>query len=200
MLYSSGYYSLIANVKWSLVIMQPWKTRHRRIILNHSKFLTVEAHTVELPDGRVIDDWPWVITPDYVNVAAITEAGAFLCFRQTKYSLEGTSLAVAGGYLEPGEEPLAAAKRELLEETGYAAPDWVELGHYQVDGNRGAGRAHLFLARGAHPVAEINADDLEEQQLLHLSRAEVEAALMAGEFKLLPWATVIALALRHLPV
>ncbi len=177
--------------------MKPWKTLARRTLLNHSKFLVVEAHTVELPDGRVIADWPWIITPDYINVIAVTEEGLFLCLRQTKYSVEGISLAVVGGYLEPGEDPLEAAKRELREETGYEAAEWLSLGRYPVDGNRGAGVAYPFLATGARRVTEIDADDLEEQELWLLSRAEVEAALDAGEFKLLSWAAAMALALRR---
>lgn len=178
--------------------MKPWKTVSRRTVLDYGRFLVVENHTVELPNGQVINDWPWLITPDYVNVAAVTLDGRFICFRQTKYAAGGVTLAVVGGYLEPGEEPLAAARRELLEETGYLAPEWISLGQYAVDGNRGAGTAHLFLARQAHPVAEVTADDLEEQELLLLSRAEVEAALAAGEFKVLAWATALALALQHL--
>ncbi len=178
--------------------MQPWKTLTRRTILNHSKYLTVENHTIELPDGRIIDDWPWLITPDFVNVLTVTEEEEFLFFRQTKYAVDGTSLAPVGGYLEPGEAPLAAAQRELLEETGYRAAEWIDLGHYVVDGNRGAGTAYLFLARRAHRVTEPDSDDLEELQLLHLNRPELETALAAGEFKVLPWAAVVVLALRHI--
>ena len=175
--------------------MRPWKTLSRQVLLDYSKYLVVEKHTVELPDGRVISDWPWVVTPDYINVVPVTAEGEFLCFRQTKYGVDGPSLAPVGGYLEPGEEPLAAAQRELLEEMGHQAPEWTSLGHYRVDGNRGAGTAYFFLARGARCVAERDADDLEEQELLCLSRAQVKAALVAGEFKLLPWATIMALAL-----
>jgi ADP-ribose pyrophosphatase len=178
--------------------MQPWKTLERKTVLDHSQYLQVENHTVQLPDGRVIPDWPWIITPDYVNVVAVTAQARFLCFRQTKYGVEGTSLAPVGGYLEPGEDPLATAKRELLEETGYEAPEWVDLGHYVVDGNRGAGSGHLYLARGARRVTAPDADDLEEQELLLLTRAEMAAALAAGEFKVLAWAAVVALALCHL--
>jgi len=177
--------------------MKPWQTSSKQTILQHSKFLAVETHTVELPDGQIITDWPWLITPDYVNVVAVTPDKTFLCFRQTKYALKETSLAVVGGYLEPDEAPLSAARRELLEETGYRATRWQKLGQYVVDGNRGAGTAHLFLAQGAHPVTRPQADDLEEQQLLHLSRTEVETALQAGEFKVLSWATAVALALLH---
>ncbi|MCB9153921.1 MAG: NUDIX hydrolase [Caldilineae bacterium] len=175
--------------------MQPWKTLSRRTILNHSKYLAVEEHAVELPDGRVIPDWPWIITPDYVNVAAMDSDGRFLVFRQNKYGIDGTSFAPVGGYLEPGEDPLAAARRELLEETGYAADDWIDLGHYVVGGNRGIATGYLYLARVARRVAEPDADDLEEMELLLLSRDEVETALKAGEFKVLSWATAMALAL-----
>ncbi len=139
--------------------------------------------------------WPWIITPDFVNIAVITIEGEYLVFRQTKYSITGTTLAPVGGYIEPGEEPLAAAKRELLEETGFVAEQWENLGEFAVDGNRGNGIAHFFLAREAHPVAQIDADDLEEQELLRLTRAEVEAAVARGAFKVLPWQTVMALAL-----
>jgi len=179
--------------------MEAWKTVARETILQHSKWLTVERHTVQLPDGQVIEDWAWLVTPDYVNIVAVTEDGEFLCFRQTKYGAAGETLAPVGGYIEADEAPLAAAQRELLEETGHKARLWIDLGHYVVDGNRGAGTAYLFLATGARPVQAINADDLEEQHLLHLSHEEVQKALLAGEFKVVSWATVVALALLRLP-
>ena len=176
--------------------MNDWTTLERRQVLAHEPYLTVEMHTIALPDGTVISDWPWVITPDFVIVVAVTHEGRYLCFRQTKYSVEGMSLAPVGGYLDEGETPDTAARRELQEETGYAAPAWVHLGSFPVDGNRGAGVAHLYLASEAHPVAEPDADDLEAQELLQLTRAEMIAALDAGEFKVLPWAAAVALALR----
>jgi ADP-ribose pyrophosphatase len=176
--------------------MQPWKTLSRQTILDHSKWLRVENHTVQLPDGRVIPDWCWVIMPDYVNVAALTEDGRYVCFRQTKYTVPDTTLATVGGYLEPGEAPLAAAQRELLEETGYTAPEWLHLGSYPVHGNHGSEVAHFYLARQARQVAAPDADDLEEQELLLLTRDEVERALHAGEFKVLAWTAIMSLALQ----
>lgn len=175
--------------------MEPWKTISRDVVLDLGPFLKVERHTVALPDGAIIEDWPWLVSPDFVNIAVITKNDEYLCFRQTKYSIQGTTLAPVGGYIEPGEEPLTAAKRELLEEMGYVAAQWENLGEFAVDGNRGNGIAHLFLARDAHQVREPDADDLEEQVILRLSRAEVEAAVARGAFKVLPWQTVMALAL-----
>lgn len=177
--------------------MDAWKTVARETILDQGKFLRVESHTVQLPDGRIIEEWPWIITPDFANILAVTTEGRYLIFRQTKYSVDGPSLAPMGGYLDPGEDPLAAAQRELLEETGYEAAQWQSLGSFPIDGNRGAGRAYFFLARDARRVAARDADDLETQELLLLSHDELRAALEGGQFKLLPWMSIVALALAR---
>lgn len=178
--------------------MRSWRTHSTRTVFQAGKWVSVELRTVETPDGRIIPDWPWITTPDYVNVVAVTPDGLFLCFRQDKYAFEGLTLAPVGGYVEPGEAPLAAAQRELLEETGCTADRWISLGSYRVDPNRGVAVGHLFLALGARPVAERNADDLEQQELLYLRRAEVEAALQAGDFNVQAWTLNFALALRWL--
>jgi ADP-ribose pyrophosphatase len=180
------------------IVMDSWKTKARWTILDQRPWLLVENHTVELPDGRLIPDWPWIITPDYVNVVAVTDDERFICFRQVKYGVEGTTLGIVGGFVEEGEEPIKAARRELLEETGYESMDWIPLGSYRVDPNRGIAMGHLYLARQARYVAPRNADDLEEQELLLLTRSEMEAALARGEFKVLAWAASVAFALRQL--
>lgn len=178
--------------------LRPWKTLSKETILDHNKFLRVEQHAVELPDGQIIDDWAWVKIPDAAIVLARRVDGKFLVFRQTKYAVEGTSLAPVGGMIETNESPLAAAKRELREEMGYEAPTWVDLGSYIVDPNRGVATMHLFLALDAEKVAEPNSDDLEDQEILVLSRDQLEEGLKAGEFKILAWATVVSLGLKYL--
>ena len=178
--------------------LRVWETLSKKTILQPNKFLTVESHTIKLPDGQVISDWPWLIIPSAAIVLARTEAGKFLCFRQTKYAVEGTTLAPVGGMLEPLETPLDAAKRELLEEMGYESSKWVNLGGYILDPNRGVATMHLFLALDAKQVAEPDSDDLEDQETLLLTHSELEQALQAGEFKILAWSAVVALSLNYL--
>jgi len=178
--------------------MKPWKTLLKRTILDRGRFLKVEEHRVELHDGRVIPNWPWLVLPDFINVVAVTEDGRFVCFRQTKYAVEGATLAPIGGYVEEGEDALDCARRELREEAGYEADEWRELASLAVDSNRGAGTAHFFLATGARFVGHGESDDLEPQELLLLSRAGLEAAIDGGEVKSLPWLAVFLLALRVL--
>jgi 8-oxo-dGTP pyrophosphatase MutT (NUDIX family) len=178
--------------------MQPWKTLARSTILDLGKFLKVENHIVELPDGKIIDDWSWVVAPDFVLVTAIEERDQFVFFRQTKYAVEGVTLAPVGGHIEVGEDPLLAAQRELLEETGYEAESWTFLGSYPVMANRGGGSGYLYLAQNARKVAEPDSDDLEEQELILLDLDEVEQAIAQGSIKVITWVTCVALALLHL--
>lgn len=178
--------------------MKLWKRNQQKTILAHSKFLRVDEHEVELPDGHIIKDWPVVVTPDYVNILARDTDGFFLFFRQTKYMAPHMKLSPPGGYLDPGEEPMAAAKRELLEETGYASNEWIHLGSFVVDSNRGCGNAHLFLSLNAKKVADLHADDLEDQEFIRLSRAELETAIKENACPILSAAALFSLGLRYL--
>jgi hypothetical protein len=67
-----------------------------------------------------------------------------------------------------------------------------------VDGNRGAGRGHFFLAQGVTWQQPAQADDLETLEPLLLTLAEVRAALLAGKFQVMPWSACVALALVRL--
>jgi len=178
--------------------LRPWKTLSKQTILDHNHFLKVENHVVELPDGTIIPDWAWVEIPDAVIILAVTAEQQFLCFHQTRYAVEGTTLATAGGMIEENELPLNAAKRELLEETGYTSDKWVNLGSYKLDPNRGMATMHLYLALDAKYEKEPFADDLEDQILLFLSKIEIEQALLAGEFKVLVFSTVVSLSLNYI--
>jgi ADP-ribose pyrophosphatase len=178
--------------------MRQWKTLKKETILDHSKFLKVEKHTIELPDGKIIRDWPWVVSPDYVLVLPLTDRKTLLLFRQTKYAVEETSLAPVGGYLEPGENALAAAKRELREEIGCEASEWIPLGSYPNNGNHGGGHGHLFLAIHAQKLGEPIIDDLEEMEFVELTIEELEEKLLQGEVKVMGWVAMIAMGIIYL--
>ena len=178
--------------------MEGWKTLSVNTVIDYGKFLKVENHKIELPDGRILEDWPWIITPDFVNVVVLTKEKKFLCLRQIKYAVEGASLAPAGGYIDPGEKPIDAAKRELLEETGYISDEWIDLGNFIIDANRGVAKAYIFLAKNAVKISESNLDDLEDHEVVILEIEEIKRALSNREFKVISWATSFLLALKYL--
>jgi ADP-ribose pyrophosphatase len=158
--------------------------------------LAVYRDEVRLPSGRVLDDFYRVVLPDFASVAAVTPAGELVLVRGYKHGLGRVSLCAPAGFLEPGESPLAGARRELLEETGYQAADWRCLGSFLTDGNRQCGTGHFFLARQAVRVAEGPArDDQEELEVRLFHPGQFFQAVHEGAVALLPTATTIALAL-----
>jgi ADP-ribose pyrophosphatase len=155
----------------------------------------VAIEKVALPNGRVIDEFLSVKTRDFAMVVAFTADGRIVMERSYKHGVRRVALSLPAGYLEPGEDPVAAAKRELLEETGYAADDWKPIGRWTVDGNYGVCMEHAFVARGARKVGEPAHDDLEEIAIELHSREEVIEALRSGDIAQLSSAAALGVAL-----
>ena len=171
-----------------------WETLARREVLDRRPWVHFWDEDVRLPDGRVIENFSRVVIPDYVMIVALTVDGRIVTERSYKHGPRRVNLSLPAGYVEAGEEPLAAAQRELLEETGYVADAWVALGSFTVDGNRDCGTAHLFLAREARQEAPPNAGDLEEIDVGLMSLDEACRALWSGDVALLGVAAAIGLA------
>jgi ADP-ribose pyrophosphatase len=130
----------------------------------------------------------------FAIVVPLLDGDRTILARSYKLGVNAISLSLPAGYLEDGEEPLDGAKRELREETGHEAPDWVPLGRYVVDGNYGSGYMHAFIAKGAAKVCEPNSGDHEEQELLVMPFQDALAKLRAGEVAQLSSAAALGLA------
>jgi len=178
--------------------LQCWEIVHRQQVVDASPWLRLWTETVRLPDGRLVSDYYRVEQPDYVVVFALTKAEQVVSLWRYKHGPRRVNLGLPAGYVMQGEPPLMAARRELLEETGYQADTWQHLGSVTVDGNRGCGRAHLYLARGLHAVAEPDPDDLEEMQIELIKLHELIQHLQTGEVATLGAAAAIALGLNVL--
>jgi ADP-ribose pyrophosphatase len=178
--------------------LQSWKTLSRTTILDHSIYLKVENHVIELPDGRVLDQWPWVIARDFVNVIPVNDDGNLILFKQEKYGYQGVSIAPVGGYLEPGEEPEEAARRELLEEMGYHSGELIPLTTTVIAPNLFFSIGNPFIARKLTYVGHQASDDLEEQTLIEVTLDELERSLLRGEVKVTSWYASFANALLYL--
>ncbi|MEO8288939.1 MAG: NUDIX hydrolase [Chloroflexota bacterium] len=173
---------------------EKWDVVSNRVVLEHP-FLTVTMEAVRLPSGQVIEEWPIVSARDYVMVVAENEAGEILILEAYKHGPDRTSWMLVGGYLEPGEQPQAAARRELLEEAGYASDQWQPLGTFVVDGNRRMSTAHLFLARRAHAAEKLESDDIEQVTPRWILTEEAASALYDGRIAIMSSAVALALAL-----
>lgn len=160
--------------------MQPpkkkWKTVKSEYLFRRP-WLTARLDRIELPDGRVIPEYYVLEYPDWVNVIAITSDGQFVMERQFRYAAQMDSIELPCGVAEPGEEPLAAAQRELLEETGYGGGTWTELMTIYANPGSLSNPTHCFLAEGVQRVASPRLDATEELTVELMSREQVYSLL-----------------------
>lgn len=174
--------------------LEPWKILKNQELLVAEPWIKLSAQQVLLPDGRVVDNYYQIRLPEFAMIFARTLDGRVIMERQYKHGVGRVSLMLPAGILNEGEDPLSAAKRELLEETGYVSNDWQRLGCFVPNLNYGCGKAHLFMVRNAEPVATPDSGDLEEMEILLMTPEDVVDAVLSGEVVSLSTAATIALA------
>lgn len=175
-----------------------WEVLESREIYASAPWIRVLQEKVKLPDGRIVDDYHRIDLPDFVIVYPELPDGRVLVERQYKHGPRHMVLTLPAGAIDPGEAPLAAARRELLEETGYSAPEWHALGSYTANGNYGCGCAHIFLARGCTRTAEPTSEDLEHTTLLQLTGEELLRSATGGRVELIGNVAAVMLAAAKL--
>jgi ADP-ribose pyrophosphatase len=178
----------------SAMTLLPWRIVASREVYAAQPWMRVALQTVQLPDGRLVNDYHQIQVQEHCVIYAETAEGKIIVERQYKHGARSVGLSLPAGALAAGEDAKAAAARELLEETGYAAEDWQQMGVYAAHGNYGCGRAHMFKARNAIAVATPNSGDLEEIEVLLLDRADLISALHRGEVHLMGSVAAIGLA------
>lgn len=122
-------------------------------------------------------------TVDWVNVVALTAAGQCVVVRQFRFGVGYPTLEVPGGMVDPGESPLAAARRELLEETGYAEGDWRYLGAVEPNPAIHDNLCHHYLATGVVAVGPPRPSDGEAIAVSLMDAAALAAAARDGEIR-----------------
>ena len=176
------------------IAIRSWKLLTRTLAFVERPWVEVYADTVEMHDGRVRGAFHHIVLPEYAIVVPVTHDNRFVMVREYKHGPGCVCLNAPAGGLHDGEAPLEGARRELLEETGYASDDWRALGSFVLDGSVGGARAHVFLARRARQVARPTPDDTEDIEVVLLDADAVRAALTSGEVVLMPTATALGLA------
>lgn len=157
-----------------------WKTLKREEVLG-SPWYQVFKETVQLPSGKVLDDY---FVRDGVKAVLIvphTKDGAFIMTKQYKHGAQQVVLEFPAGKIDEDEDVITAAQRELREETG-AEADTMTLGPtFFEDPTNSRCRIFVVFAEGVHYTQEQALDENEDIEILTLSRNELEQALVNGE-------------------
>ena len=146
-------------------------------------WLTVRRDCVELPDGRQNPEFYVLEYPDWVNVIAITEDGQFVMERQYRHGLGKTSFEIPAGGMEKDETPLEAAKRELMEETGYGEGEWTNIMNVSGNSSTTNNISHCFVAKGVKKISGQHLDSTEDLEIVLLSREQVKDLMVNDQIR-----------------
>ena len=136
-----------------------------------------------MPSGAEMDDYYVLEYPDWINVIAITEDGNFVIERQYRHGTQSVDYELCAGTIEKGEAPIDAAKRELLEETGYEGGEWTLFCISTPNPAAMTTTNYSFLAKGVRYSGERHLERTEDISIHLMTFEEVKEMVMNGEIK-----------------
>ena len=157
-----------------------WRTLGSEYIIRRP-WLTARRDTVELPNGAVNDEYYVLEYPDWINVTAITADGQYVFVRQYRHGLGQTCHEIVAGVIKPGEQPEAAARRELMEETGFGGEKWRELMTISPNPSTVTNVVHCFVATGVERLGTQHLDATEDIEVCLFTKDDVLRMLERGK-------------------
>jgi ADP-ribose pyrophosphatase len=149
--------------------------------ISPSPYFPLYKHQVKLPNGKTIPDFYISKLGDVATILAITTDYKILLVRQYKHGLGDITIELPAGRIPQGENPLVTAKRELLEETGFMAKKYLELGGVCPIPSKDGSIAYGFIALNLTNTHKQHLDITEDIEVLQLSNTEIDEFIKEGK-------------------
>lgn len=154
--------------------VRPWDVLESEVLLEH-KYLRVRKEKVRITGGGIIPDYHIIESPSWAGIVCLTEERELVLVRQYRHGHQGSSLELPAGIIEPGEEDLSGAARELREETGYVSHDISPFWKVRPEPARHDQWAYFAIARNARKAREQELDPTEEISVVTRPVAELDS-------------------------
>ena len=156
--------------------MQKWKLLESKYIIQRP-WATLRVDKLELPNGNIKDEYYVLEYPRWVNMVAITEDQKVLFVRQYRHGADEIMVELPAGVVEEGEELEAAARRELLEETGYAFDTIEYICELYANPATSGNLTYTYLLTGGKKIQEQELDNSEDIEVVEMSIEEARQFL-----------------------
>ena len=169
------------------------KTEH----IVKDEWIDFRKSAYRFPDGSVFEPYYSYSRRNYVVIVASDTEGRFICVRQFRQGIKEVTTEFPAGGLErkdgkeygsaengnTSEDPLSAAKRELLEETGYESEEWTHLLTVPSNATIADNYAYLYMAENCRRISGQNLDETEFLNVELHSEGEIEDLIAKGGFQ-----------------
>lgn len=170
----------------------PWKILESNYLRSN-----VRVDKCETSNGRVIE--PLVLEyGTWVTIVALTEQQEVLLIKQYRHGAQKIIWELPGGAVDEGEEPIDAAKRELLEETGYTSDNIIEVGKVSPNPASHTNLMHAYIALDAWRIGDQALDEIEEIEVYPIPLDEVILMVKNGQVLQSLHVSTLFFALAHL--
>lgn len=159
---------------------RPWQVESSEYI-HQLPWFTVRKDAIRMEGGGVIPDYFVLEYPNWVNVVAVTTDKQLVLIRQYRHGIAGVHYELCAGVIDPGEDPLMSAQRELLEETGFGGGDWSPLMTLSANPGTHANLTYSFLATGVQKLKPPHLEITEEITTHVVSPERALAIIETGE-------------------
>ncbi|WP_194608962.1 NUDIX hydrolase [Clostridium vitabionis] len=161
--------------------LKPWEVVSRKTVID-CKWLRVDEGIYRQQNGALIEPFYSEYRPDFAVVCAFDREMNLLTVSQYRMGIGRVLPEMPAGMIEAGEDPLAAARRELREETGYEAEAFRHLFDLTINAAYSDNKAHCFLAEGLRKVTGQQLDETENLDYRWMPIGEVMENLHSGGF------------------
>ncbi|MBI1746514.1 MAG: NUDIX hydrolase [Acidobacteria bacterium] len=161
-------------------MVKKWQILHSERLGNYRVF-TVRQDTCRSPRSGQEHTFFVIEGTEWTNIIPITEDGHVVMIEQFRHGVQAVTLEVPGGMIDADDaSPVAAARRELLEETGYEAEELIPLGVAAPNPAIQNNRCHTFLARPARQVRRQDLDSAEDIHIRLVPLADIPGLIADG--------------------
>ena len=178
--------------------LKKWKILNSKMVLDHP-WCQVRQDEIELPNGKIIDDYFVSIKPDVAMVLPITSKKEIIFVRQYRHAVGEFFLELPAGSFDPTKESAeVAAIRELTEETGYIPQEFRKIGILYDKPSKDTNQIHLFLAENVSKVGEQQLDITEEIEVVSIPVESVLDKIIQGEISVAGTVAALFLGLNFI--